>query len=172
MIGKQAPDFKANAFVDGKIKEISLSSYRGKWVVLFFYPADFTFVCPTEVEGFAEKYEEFKSKKAEILAVSRDTVYVHKAWVENDERVAKAKYPMIEDRKGLISEAYGVLDENTGNSQRGLFIINPEGIIKYMVITDDNVGRSTDETMRVLSALQSGGLCPVDWEPGKPTLKI
>ncbi len=172
MIGKQAPDFKANAFVNGKIKEISLSSYRGKWVVLFFYPADFTFVCPTEVEGFAEKYEDFKSKNAEILSVSRDTVYVHKAWVENDERVAKAKYPMIEDRKGLISEAYGVLDENSGNSHRGLFIINPEGIIKYMVITDDNVGRSTEETMRVLLALQSGGLCPVDWEPGKPTLKI
>ncbi len=172
MIGKQAPDFKANAFVDGKIKEISLSSYRGKWVVLFFYPADFTFVCPTEVEGFAEKYEDFKEKNAEILSVSRDTVYVHKAWVENDERVAKAKYPMIEDRKGLISEAYGVLDENSGNSQRGLFIINPEGIIKYMVVTDDNVGRSTEETMRVLLALQSGGLCPVDWEPGKPTLKI
>ncbi len=172
MIGKQAPDFKANAFVNGEIKEISLSSYRGKWVVLFFYPADFTFVCPTEVEGFAEKYEDFKSKNAEILSVSRDTVYVHKAWVENDERVAKAKYPMIEDRKGLISEAYGVLDENSGNSHRGLFIINPEGIIKYMVITDDNVGRSTEETMRVLLALQSGGLCPVDWEPGKPTLKI
>lgn len=172
MIGKEAPDFKANAFVDGKIKEISLSSYRGKWVVLFFYPADFTFVCPTEVEGFAEKYQEFKDKKAEIIAVSRDTVYVHKAWVEHDQRVAKAKYPMVEDRKGLISEAYGVLDEKTGNSHRGLFIINPEGIIKYMVITDDNVGRSTEETLRVLLALQSGGLCPVDWEPGEPTLKI
>jgi len=97
---------------------------------------------------------------------------VHKAWVENDERVSKAKYPMVEDRKGEISRDYGVLNEVTGNAFRGLFIINPEGIIKYMVVTDDNVGRSTEETYRVLAALQSGGLCPVDWEPGQATLKV
>jgi peroxiredoxin (alkyl hydroperoxide reductase subunit C) len=172
MIGNKAPDFDAKAFVDGKIEDFRLSKLRGKWVVLFFYPADFTFVCPTEIQGFAEKYEEFKKAGAEIASVSRDTVYVHKAWVEHDDRVAEAKYPMIEDRKGEISKDYGVLDEATGNSQRGLFIINPDGIVKYMVITDDNVGRSTDETFRVLSALQTGGLCPVDWEPGKATLKV
>jgi peroxiredoxin (alkyl hydroperoxide reductase subunit C) len=172
MIGKKAPDFESKAFVDGKIEDFKLSKLRGKWVVLFFYPADFTFVCPTEIEGFAEKYEEFKKAGAEIVSVSRDTVYVHKAWVEHDERVAEAKYPMVEDRKGDISRDYGVLDEGTGNSQRGLFIINPDGITKYMVITDDNVGRSTEETFRVLAALQTGGLCPVDWQPGKATLKV
>jgi peroxiredoxin (alkyl hydroperoxide reductase subunit C) len=172
MIGKYAPDFQARAFVNGKIEDFRLSKLRGKWVILFFYPADFTFVCPTEIEGFAEKYEEFKKAGAEIVAVSRDTVYVHKAWVENDERVSKAKYPMVEDRKGEISRDYGVLNEVTGNAFRGLFIINPEGIIKYMVVTDDNVGRSTEETYRVLAALQSGGLCPVDWEPGQATLKV
>jgi len=172
MIGKKAPDFESKAFVDGRIEDFRLSKLKGKWVVLFFYPADFTFVCPTEIEGFAEKYDEFRKAGAEVVSVSRDTVYVHKAWVEHDERVAKAKYPMVEDRKGDISMEYNVLDEGTGNSQRGLFLINPEGIIKYMVITDDNVGRSTDETFRVLAALQTGGLCPVDWEPGKATLKV
>jgi peroxiredoxin (alkyl hydroperoxide reductase subunit C) len=172
MIGNKAPDFDAKAFVDGRFEDFRLSRLRGKWVVLFFYPADFTFVCPTEIQGFAEKYEEFKKAGAEIVSVSRDTIYVHKAWVEHDDRVAEAKYPMVEDRKGEISRDYGVLDEVSGNSQRGLFIINPEGIVKYMVVTDDNVGRSTDETFRVLSALQTGGLCPVNWEPGKATLKV
>jgi len=172
MIGKKAPDFESKAFIDGRIEDFRLSKLKGKWIVLFFYPADFTFVCPTEIEGFAEKYDEFRKAGAEVVSVSRDTVYVHKAWVEHDERVAKAKYPMVEDRKGDISREYNVLDEGTGNSQRGLFLINPEGIIKYMVITDDNVGRSTDETFRVLAALQTGGLCPVDWEPGKATLKV
>ncbi|MCL4447030.1 MAG: peroxiredoxin [Thermoplasmatales archaeon] len=172
MIGKKAPEFDAKAFIDGRIEDFRLSKLRGRWVVLFFYPADFTYVCPTEIQGFAERYVDFKKAGAEIVAVSRDTVFVHKAWVEHDDRVAEAKYPMIEDRKGEISRDYGVLDEASGNSQRGLFIINPEGIIKYMVITDDNVGRSTDETFRVLAALQTGGLCPVNWEPGKATLKV
>jgi peroxiredoxin (alkyl hydroperoxide reductase subunit C) len=172
MIGKEAPDFEANAYVNGKMEKVKLSKYRGKWVILFFYPADFTFVCPTEVEGFAEEYEKFKKAGAEIISVSRDTVYVHEAWVKHDTRVSKAKYPMVEDRKGEISLSYDVLDEKSGNSQRGLFIIDPKGIVKYMVITDDNVGRSTEETFRVLSALQSGGLCPVNWEPGEATLKV
>ena len=172
MIGKKAPDFDAKAFVDGKFEDFRLSKLRGKWVVLFFYPADFTFVCPTELEGFADRLADFKKLGAEVVSVSRDTVFVHKAWVENDDRVAKVKYAMVEDRKGEISRDYGVLDEVSGNSHRGLFIINPEGITKYVVITDDNVGRSTEETFRVLSALQSGGLCPVNWEPGEATLKV
>jgi len=176
MIGKLAPDFEANYVVNGEIAKnpLKLSDvYKsGKWVVLFFYPADFTFVCPTEVEGFAEKYHEFQKMGAEVIAVSTDTVYTHKAWIEHDPRVSKAKYPMVEDRTGQISKAYQVYNEKTGNALRGLFIIDPHGIVKYMVITDDNVGRSTEETKRVLAALQSGGLCPVDWEPGQPTLKI
>ncbi len=172
MLGKRAADFEAKAVIDGKIEDFRLSKLRGKWVILFFYPADFTFVCPTEIEGFADTYKEFKKAGAEIVGVSRDTAYVHQAWQEHDERVAKARYPLVEDRKGEISRDYGVLDEESGNANRGLFIIDPEGVIKYLVMTADSVGRSTDETFRVLAALQSGGLCPVNWKPGDATLKV
>ena len=168
MIGTKAPEFTADCYKNGEIAKIKLSDYKGKWVVLFFYPADFTFVCPTELEGFADDYEKFTKKEAEIIAVSTDTAYVHKAWSEADKRIAKVKYPMVADRKGTISRSYGVLNEETGNARRGLFIIDPDGIIKYMVVTDDDIGRSTHETYRVLSALQTGGLCGVNWEEGKP----
>ncbi len=166
-----APDFEADAYHTGKFVKIKLGDYKGKWVVLFFYPADFTFVCPTELEGFSRDYEKFKSKNAEILAVSVDTHYVHKAWVQFDKRLSTITYPMVADRKGDISRAFGVLNEFTGNSRRGLFIINPEGYIRYVVLTPDEVGRSTEETYRVLCALQTGGLCPVNWEEGNETLE-
>ncbi len=166
-----APDFEADAYYNGKFAKVKLSSYRGKWVVLFFYPADFTFVCPTELEGFSKDYAKFSGKNAEIIAVSVDTQYVHKAWVESDKRLSKISYPMISDRKGDISRDFGVLNESSGNSRRGLFIINPDGYIKYIVMTPDEIGRSTEETYRVLTALQSGSLCPVNWEEGEATLK-
>ncbi len=172
MINETAPDFIAKAYYNGNFKDLRLADYRGKWVVLFFYPADFTFVCPTELEGFADDYQKFKDKNAEILSVSVDSEYVHKAWAESDQRISKVKYPLIADRKKEISRAYGVLNEASGNSHRGLFIIDPDGIIKYFVVTDDSVGRSTDETFRVLTALQTGGLCPVNWHEGKETLKV
>ncbi len=172
MIGIRAPDFEAMAWKDNDFGKVKLSDYKGKWVVLFFYPADFTFVCPTELEGFAKEQDEFAGKNAAILAVSRDTEYVHKAWLEADSRLKGVRYPMIADRKGEIAAKYGVLNEGTGNARRGLFIIDPDGIIKYVVITDDDVGRSTDETLRVLLALQSGGLCPVNWKPGEENLKV
>jgi alkyl hydroperoxide reductase subunit AhpC len=172
MIGIRAPDFEAMAYKDNNFAKVRLADYKGKWVVLFFYPADFTFVCPTELEGFAKDYAEFKSKNAEVISVSCDTEYVHKAWIEADPRLKGIKYPMVADRKGEIAAKYGVLNASTGNALRGLFIIDPEGVIKYMVVTDDNVGRSTDETLRVLLALQSGGLCPVNWKPGEETLKV
>ncbi|EEZ93090.1 MAG: alkyl hydroperoxide reductase/ Thiol specific antioxidant/ Mal allergen [Candidatus Parvarchaeum acidiphilum ARMAN-4] len=171
MIGKQAPEFDSEAYVNGEFKSVKLSEDRGKWLVLFFYPADFTFVCPTELEGFAEDYNKFKDKDTEIVAASVDSVYVHKAWAESDKRIAKVNFPILADRLGSISKAYGIYNDESGNAHRGLFIIDPNGIVKYMVVTDDNVGRSTDETYRVLSALQTGGLCGVNWKEGQETLK-
>lgn len=171
MIGTQAPEFDLEAYQNGEFKHVKLSDYKGKWLVLFFYPADFTFVCPTELEGFAEDYDKFKGKETEILAASVDSVYTHKAWATVDKRIEKVKFPIIADRKGELSKLYSVYNEETGNAHRGLFIINPEGIIKYLVITDDSVGRSTDETYRVLAALQSGGLCGVNWKEGQETIK-
>ncbi|MCL5009626.1 MAG: peroxiredoxin [Candidatus Parvarchaeota archaeon] len=170
-INDLAPDFEADAYHNGDLTKVKLSAYKGKWVVLFFYPADFTFVCPTELEGFAKDYQKFKSKGAEVIAASVDTHYVHKAWVEFDKRLSNIAYPMIADRNGNISRSYGVLNEFTGNSRRGLFIIDPEGYIKYIVITPDEVGRSTEETYRVLMALQTGSLCPANWKEGEATLK-
>ena len=170
MIGKQAPEFDSEAYVNGEFKKVKLSDYKGKWLVFFFYPADFTFVCPTELEGFADDYEKFKDKDAEIVAASVDSAYVHKAWAESDKRIAKVNFPILADRLGTISKAYSVYNDESGNAHRGLFIINPDGIVKYMVVTDDNVGRSTDETLRVLSALQTGGLCGVNWKEGQKTL--
>ena len=171
MIGSQAPEFDLESYEDGAFKRVKLSDYKNKWLILFFYPADFTFVCPTELEGFAEAYEKFKEKQTEIIAASTDSVHVHKAWAEHDKRIGKVKFPIIADRKGELSKLYGVYNEESGNAHRGLFIINPEGIIKYMVITDDSVGRSTDETYRVLTALQSGGLCGVNLKEGQETIK-
>ena len=171
MIGQNAPEFDMQAYKDGEFKNIKLSDYKGRWLIMFFYPADFTFVCPTELEGFADDYDKFKEKETEIVAASVDSVYTHKAWAEHDKRIAKVKFPILADRKGELSRAYGVYNEESGNAHRGLFIINPEGIIKYMVITDDNVGRSTDETYRVLTALQSGGLCGVNWKEGQENIK-
>lgn len=170
LIDKKAPDFEAEAFKDADFKKIKLSDFKGKWVALFFYPADFTFVCPTELEGFAKDYEKFQKKNCEVISVSTDTVYTHKAWIEADARLKGIKYYMASDRNGSISRAYDVFESGTGNSSRGLFIIDPEGVVKYLVVTQDNVGRSTEETYRVLSALQTGGLCPVNWHEGEKLL--
>jgi len=171
MIKETAPDFETDAYFDGDIRKVKLSGYSGKWVVLFFYPGDYTFVCPTEIEGFAEDYGKFKEKNCEILSVSTDSAHVHKAWASSDPRIGKVKYPMLADRNGEISRCYSVYNESKGSALRGLFIIDPEGKVRYETITDDSVGRSTEETFRVLCALQSGGLCPVNWHSGQPTIK-
>ena len=170
-IDKEAPAFETEAFKDNDFKKIKLSDFKGKWVILFFYPADFTFVCPTELEGFAKDYKKFLNKNCEVIAVSTDTVFTHKAWIEADKRLQGIQYYMASDRTGIISRVYDVYDDRTGNALRGLFVIDPDGIIKYVVVTHDNVGRSTDETYRVVTALQTGGLCPVNWKEGDATLK-
>ncbi|MGE0199480.1 MAG: peroxiredoxin [Candidatus Melainabacteria bacterium] len=167
-IGKQAPDFTAQSYFKGEIKNISLSDYRGKWVVLFFYPLDFTFVCPTEIQGFSERIEEFKGLKAEILGVSVDSVYSHKAWSEG--ALGQMNYPLVSDINHRISRDYGVLIEEKGISLRGLFIIDPEGNLRSYVVNDLSVGRNVDEVYRVVQAFQTGELCPVGWKPGQKTL--
>jgi len=174
-IGKPAPDFKLPSTKDATGskdlgKEIKLSDYRGKWLVFFFYPLDFTFVCPTEITALSDRYDEFKQVGADVLGGSTDSVHSHLAWLKtprDKNGIEGMKYPLIADYTKETARAYGVLNEVEGYAQRGLFIIDPEGVLKYAVVTDDNVGRSVDETLRVLQALQSGGLCAADWKPGK-----
>ncbi len=167
-----APDFVADAYERGsdKPKKIRLSDFRGKWVVLFFYPRDFTFVCPTEIERFAELEPEFKKEDAVVVGVSTDSFYAHKAWYETDERLKKVNFPVIADTTLAISRAYGVLNEEDGSAFRATFIIDPNGVVRHVTVNDMEIGRSVDETLRTLSALKTGELCPVEWRPGMKTL--
>lgn len=168
-IGKQAPDFKdLTAYHKGEFTKVSLETYKGDWVVLFFYPRDFTFICPTEIRGFAKKEAEFNEMGCKIIAASTDSEWSHKNWFEAD--LPEVQYPVIADTTQALSRAYGVLNEEDGSSERGLFIIDPEGVLRYALISSGSVGRSVSETERVLKALQSGELCPVEWEAGQETL--
>ncbi len=169
-VGKKAPDFTmATALGDGSdFGTVSLSDYKGKWLVLFFYPLDFTFVCPTEITGYSKEYEKFVEAGADVLAVSVDSEHSHKAWINST--LGKIKFPIASDMTKKVSKDYGVLIKEAGIALRGLFIIDPEGEVKYSVIHDLNVGRSVDETLRVLKALQSGGLCALGWHEGDELL--
>jgi peroxiredoxin (alkyl hydroperoxide reductase subunit C) len=175
-VGKSAPDFSAEALVDGKVEKLSLSKLKGKWVVLAFYPADFTFICPTELGELADSYDAFKKLNAEILSVSTDTVFVHKAWKDNSEMIKKIKYPMVADPSRQICTAFNSLIENEGLSLRCTVIIDPNGIVKSYDIHDNSIGRSADEILRRLQAAQfvasnPGLVCPASWRPGGKTLK-
>lgn len=178
-VGKPAPDFKLPSTKGATSakdlgKKIKLSDYKGKWLIFFFYPLDFTFVCPTEITALSDRFDEFKEFDAEVLGCSCDSEHSHWAWINTPREkngIAGLKYPLVSDYTKEIARAYGVLDEQTGVAQRGLFIIDPEGVLKYAVVTDDNVGRSVEETIRVLQALQTGGLCPAEWKPGKALLQ-
>lgn len=170
LIRKKAPDFTMKAVTgDGDdFIEVKLDDYKGKWLVMFFYPLDFTFICPTEITAFSDRYEEFKELKADILSVSTDSEYSHQAWIEGD--LGQIKFPMASDKTMSVSKDYGVLIEDEGIALRGLFIIDPDQNVRYSVIHDTNVGRSIDETLRVLKAFQTGGLCAVNWEDGDDLL--
>jgi peroxiredoxin (alkyl hydroperoxide reductase subunit C) len=170
MIGQPAPQFTCQAVVDGgDFKEISLSDYKGKWVVLFFYPLDFTFVCPTELTQFRDSKNEFKENGAEVLGCSIDSVYSHKRWIKDD--LGNLGYPLLGDVTKQISRDYGVLLQEKGIATRGTFIIDPEGTIQYMGIHNLNVGRDTSEILRVLSGLKSGELCGAGWKKGSQFVK-
>ncbi len=166
-VGEKIPDLTLEVY-QGEVKKIQLSDYRGKWVVLFFYPLDFTFICPTEIEGFAKRESDFSNSNAVILGASTDSVHSHKAWFTRD--LPQVKFPIIADTSHRLSRTFGVLIDEEGIALRGTFIIDPDGVLRYQVISDLNVGRSVEETLRVLKALQTGGLCPVDWKPGEKTL--
>ena len=165
------PKLEAQAlFPNGKFENVDLSRYRGKWLVVFFYPLDFTFVCPTEIHGFNERYEEFKKLGAEVIAVSTDSVYSHKAWTEHG--LGSVKFPMIGDTSHTVSEGFGVLLPEKGVALRGTFIIDPNGVVRSAMVNDLPVGRSVEETLRTLQAFQTGGLTGCEWKPGRETIKV
>jgi peroxiredoxin 2/4 len=167
-VGQPAPGFSLDGVLDGEFVEVKLDDHTGKWVVLFFYPLDFTFVCPTEIRGFSARLKEFEELGAQVIGCSVDSKYSHLAWAERD--FGKLGFPLLSDIKREATEAYGVLLPDEGIALRGTFIIDPEGVLRYAVVHDNSIGRNTDETLRVLQALQTGELCPVDWKPGEATL--
>lgn len=170
-VGDTVPSIKVQALVsNGKFETVDLASYRGKWLVLFFYPLDFTFVCPTEIKGFNSHYEEFKKLGAEVLTASTDSVFSHKAWAEHG--LGSIKFPMLGDTNHNLSEAFGVLVADKGVALRGTFIIDPEGKVRSAVVNDLSVGRSVEETLRTLQAFQTGELCGCEWKPGQQTIKV
>jgi len=167
LIGQAAPNFTLDAVVDGEFKEVSLEDYKGKWVILFFYPLDFTFVCPTEITAFSERVKEFEAEECVILGCSVDSKYSHLAWTKGE--LGPVNYPLLSDITKKASQDYGVLLDS-GIALRGLFIIDPEQKIRYVLIQDLPVGRNVDEAMRVLQALKSGQLCPINWKKGEKHL--
>lgn len=171
LVGKPAPDFTMEtALGDGKeFGNVSLSDYRGKWLVFFFYPLDFTFVCPTEITALSDAADIFDDLDAEILGVSTDSKFSHRAWINtprDENGLGALNFPLASDITKKVAADYGVLIEDEGVALRGLFIIDPEGELKYQVVNHNDIGRSVDETVRVLQALQAGGLCPANWKPG------
>jgi alkyl hydroperoxide reductase subunit AhpC len=162
-----APDFSLEGVERGEVRRFSLSEHRGRWVVLFFYPADFSFICPTEIRGFQVHRKDFEAEDAQILGISVDDVASHKAWAEE---LGGIDYPLLADPDREACRAYGVLDEAVDRAWRATVIVSPEGRIAYTVTSPMNVGRSVEETLRVLRALQTGRLCPADWKPGQETL--
>ncbi|MFM7373095.1 MAG: peroxiredoxin [Sphaerospermopsis kisseleviana] len=177
-VGQQAPDFTATAVADQEFKTIKLSDYRGKYVVLFFYTLAFTFVCPTEITAFSDRYEEFKNLNTEILGVSVDSEFSHLAWIQTDRKsggVGDLNYPLVSDIKKEISADYNVLDPAAGIALRGLFIIDKDGVIQHSTINNLAFGRSVDETLRTLQAIQHvqshpDEVCPAGWQPGEKTM--
>ncbi|HEY9722117.1 MAG TPA: peroxiredoxin [Oscillatoriaceae cyanobacterium] len=173
----QAPDFKATAVVNGQFKEVKLSDYRGKNVVLFFYPLDFTFVCPTEILAFSDRVEEFRKRNTEVLGVSIDSQFSHLAWLNTKRQeggIEGLAYPLVADTTKAIARSYGVLKEDEGVAFRGLFLIDKHGVIQHMVVNNLPLGRSVEETLRMVDALthfeQHGEVCPADWRPGKDSM--
>lgn len=177
-VGQSAPDFTATAVVNQEFKTLKLSEYRGKYVVLFFYPLDFTFVCPTEIIAFSDRYAEFSALNTEVIGASVDSEFSHLAWVQSDRKeggLGDIAYPLVADLKKEISSAYNVLDPDAGIALRGLFIIDKEGVIQHATINNLAFGRSVDETLRTLKALQyvqshPDEVCPAGWQEGDITM--
>ena len=174
-IGQKVSDFEVDAYQDNDIRKLRLSDYKGKWLALIFYPADFTFICPTELEEAASLYPEFRKLDAEVLSVSTDTAYVHKAWHDQSPAVSKIRFPMVADPAAKLSRAFGTYLEDVGLSLRGSFIIDPDGVLKAAEYHDNSIGRSGAELLRKLQAARfvrenKGEVCPASWKPGGKTL--
>lgn len=176
LIGTEVLDVTLPVFHNDDITDKKISDYRGQWLILFFYPADFTFVCPTELEELAEMYDAFKAINAEILSVSTDTAFAHKAWHDTSPAISKVRYPMAADPTRKLTKSLGVYLEETGVAMRGTFIVSPEGVIKAMEVNDNSIGRSVKELLRKLKAAQfvaqhGDKVCPASWEEGEETLQ-
>lgn len=167
LVGKAAPDFTLEGVFGDEFKTVSLKDYRGQWLVIFFYPLDFTFVCPTEITAFNDAYDQFKSMNTEVLSVSVDSVHSHKAWKKE---LGNMRFGMLSDINKSMSRDYGILIEEKGISLRGAFVIDPDGVMKMAVIHDLSIGRNVEEIVRVVQACQTGELCPIGWKPGEKTL--
>lgn len=175
LIGKKVGEFKANAYLNGEFTTVTDKDLLGKWSVFVFYPADFTFVCPTELEDLANHYDKFKAEGCEVYSISTDTHFVHKAWHDTSERIKKIQYPMIADPTGRITRDFEVMIEDEGLALRGSFVINPEGKIVAYEVHDNGIGREAKELLRKVQAAkfvaEHGEVCPANWEPGKETIK-
>jgi peroxiredoxin len=175
-INQRIPEFKVQAFHNGEFKTVTHEQLKGKWSVFFFYPADFTFVCPTELGDLADKYQQLKDLGVEVYSVSTDTHFVHKAWHDASETIKKIKFPMLADPTAHLSRAFGVHIEEEGIAYRGTFVVNPDGLVKISEVHDNGIGRNSDELLRKIQAAQfvashPGEVCPAKWKPGAATLK-
>jgi len=183
-VGKPAPDFTARAFFpnEKKIKQLKLSDYKGKWVILTFHPGDFTFVCATDLEAFQAYYDKFKALNAEILAISEDSIYSHKVWWETSPRVKKVMYPLVEDIRKDIATVYGFLNTDTGMTKRGTVIIDPDGTVQYISVFNDRLGKDVKHVLNAFKGLkyiyehpakpEEFDIIPANWEEGQPVIKI
>ena len=175
-IGQPAPAFTVKAYdrvqdgKDAQFRDVSLSDFKGKWVCLFFYPLDFTFVCPTEIVAFNKALDEFDDRNCVVMTASTDSVYSHKGWCDSHDDLKKLKYLMLADTTHELSRSFGVLKDDAGIAYRGVFIIDPNGVIRWLAIHDLGVGRNVDEVIRVLDALQTDKLCPCNWKKGEKTI--
>jgi peroxiredoxin len=176
IINSKLPEFKAQAYHNNEFKTVTNKDLAGKWAIFFFYPADFTFVCPTELVDLNDKYEELKKMGVEVYSVSTDTHFTHKAWHDTSDSIKKIKYPMLADPTGALSRALGVYIEEEGLAYRGTFLVDPDGAIKLAEIQDNGIGRNADELLRKTQAAQfirnhPNEVCPAKWKPGSDTLK-
>lgn len=175
-VGQLAPSFEIQAYdrtkdnSDTQFKTVSLTDYKGKWICLYFYPLDFTFVCPTEIVAFNNALGEFDDRDCVLLTASTDSVYSHKGWCDSHPDLAKMKHLMLADNSHKLSRSYGVLKEDAGIAYRGIYIIDPNGILRWQAVHDLSVGRNVDEVLRVLDALQTDKLCPCNWKKGEETI--
>lgn len=175
LINTKAPEWKGTAYHNGEFVDVSSDDYKGKWAIIFFYPADFTFVCPTELEDMAENYDELSSLDVEVYSFSTDKHYTHKAWHETSERIGKIKFPMVGDPTGEVARAFESLDEQEGCAHRSTFVIDPNGVIQYLETSAEGIGRNATELVRKVKAAQyiynhPGEVCPAKWEEGEETL--